>query len=64
MAGTIIVLVITLVVHLLVAVAAQVATFFLARRNGQHVKSTSWSPVHGFTAAFFEPKDRSAETDN
>ena len=58
MIGTLVVLVITLIAYLLVTLLALVATFFLAWRGGQHVKSMSWSPIHGYTAEFFQPEER------
>ena len=57
MTGTLVVLVITLIVELLVVLVALAASFFLANRNGQRVKSMSWSPIHGYTAEFFEPEE-------
>lgn len=54
MAGTLVVLVLVLVVRLLVALLALVATSRLARRNGQRVKSMSWSSLRGYTAEFFD----------
>lgn len=57
MAGTLIVLATTLVVALLVGIAALVATHRLAKRHGMRLKSISISPVHGYTAEFFEPEE-------
>ncbi|MCA1707901.1 MAG: hypothetical protein LC808_33350 [Actinobacteria bacterium] len=57
MTGTLVVLVIGLIVPLLVRLVALAATFFLAKRNGQRLKSMSWSPVHGFTAEFFDSEE-------
>jgi hypothetical protein len=57
MAGTVAVLVFLLIVRLLVGVLALVATFALAKRNGQSVKAMSWSSTRGYTAAFF-PRDQ------
>jgi hypothetical protein len=62
MTGTLIVLVITLIVYLLVELLALVATFFLAKRNGQRLKAMSWSPVHGYTAEFFPPEETQSGT--
>jgi len=42
--------------------AAAAASFALTRRNGQALKSMSWSFRHGYTAEFFEPKDHRADT--
>jgi hypothetical protein len=56
MTGTLVVLVVTLVLHLVVKLLALVATFVLAKCSGQHVKSMSWTPVHGYTAEFFPPE--------
>ncbi len=57
MTGTLVVLVITLIIELLVVLVALAATFFLANRNGQRMKSMSWSPVHGYTAEFVAPEE-------
>lgn len=57
MADTLIVLAITLVVALLVGLSALVATLFLAKRHGLRVKKISLSPVHGYTAEFFDPEE-------
>lgn len=57
MTGTLAVLVILLIVRLLVGVLALVATFALAKRNGQTVKAMSWSPTRGFAAKFFPPHE-------
>lgn len=57
MAGTLIVLAITLVVALLVGIGALVATHRLAKKCGLRLKSISISPVHGYTAEFFEPEE-------
>ncbi len=57
MASTVIVLVLLLICRLLAPLLALVATSLLAKRNGQALKSMSWSSRHGYTAEFFEPKD-------
>ena len=57
MAGTLIVLAITLVVALLAGVAGVVATHRLATRHGLRLKSISISPIHGYTAEFFPPEE-------
>ena len=36
----------------------EAASFLLAKRNGQALKMMSWSLRNGYTAEFFEPKDR------
>lgn len=57
MAGTLIVLAITLIVVFLVGLGALVATHRLAKKHGLRLKSISISPVHGFTAEFFKPEE-------
>lgn len=57
MAGTLIVLAITLVIALLVGIGALVVTHHRAKRHGLRLKSISISPVHGYTAEFFEPEE-------
>ena len=54
MADTIIVLVLALISQLAVALIGLVATFKLAKRNGQSVKSMSFSLHRGYTAEFHE----------
>jgi hypothetical protein len=61
MTSTVLVLVILLMCLLLACIVALAATFQLARRNGQAVKSMSFSPRHGITAVFFRPKNHRAE---
>ena len=53
MTGALVVLVVTLFAQLGVKVIALAATFFLARRNGQRLKSMSWS-LRGYTAEFHD----------
>jgi len=55
-AGAFVVLVILLICQLLLWLVVLVAVFLLAKRNGQGLKSMSWSFRHGFTAKFFKPK--------
>jgi len=63
MTGAAIVLVICLICQLPMALVAYVAFSYLAKRNGQSVKSISCSPHHGITAEFYEaPSELSAET--
>ncbi len=58
MTGTEIVLVICLISQLPMALVAYVALSYLAKRNGQSVKSISCSPSHGITAEFSQiPRD-------
>jgi hypothetical protein len=54
MAGTILVLAMTLVVALAVGIGALVATLHLARRNGLRLKKISLSLLHGYTAEFHD----------
>ena len=63
MTGTVIVLVILLISRLLTWILGLVATSQLAKRNGQALKSMSWSFRHGYTAEFFKPKNHRAETE-
>lgn len=58
MAGTYVVLAIGLIGPLLRPLLALVATSRLARSNGQRLKSMSWSPLHGYTAEFFDEENR------
>jgi hypothetical protein len=62
MTGTVIVLVILLICRLLIWLVALAATSELAKRNGQALKSMSWSFRHGYTAEFFKPKNHRAES--
>jgi len=55
-AGTVFVLVILLICQLLLWLVGLAAIFLLTKRNGQGLKSMSWSFRHGFTAEFFKPK--------
>jgi hypothetical protein len=64
MAGTLVVLVITLTILLPVGLLTLVATSFLARRMGHRLKSVSISPVHGFTAEFLPPEEPPERTHN
>jgi hypothetical protein len=58
MTGTAIVLVISLICQLPVFLVAVAAVSRLARRNGQSVKSMSFSFRHGITAEFYDtPRD-------
>jgi hypothetical protein len=61
MTGTVIVLVIWLISGLLTWPIALVATSQLAKRNGQALRSMSWSFRRGFTAEFFKPKGYRAD---
>ena len=57
MASTPYVLVFTLIVgvgRIVPSLLCYVATSWLAKRNGQRIKSMSWSFVHGFSVEFFE----------
>ena len=54
MAGTLLVLVMLPIVSLLASLTFLAACSRQARRNGQHVKSMSWSPRHGFSAKFYK----------
>jgi hypothetical protein len=65
MTGTLGVLVVTLIVYLLGWLLVLAATWSLARRNGQAVKSMKWSLVT-FSAEFFPPSRASGgnETDS
>jgi hypothetical protein len=59
MTGTLVVLVIGFIVcvlRLLVALVALAACTNQAKRNGQSLKSMSWSFRHGLTAEFYEPQ--------
>jgi hypothetical protein len=62
MARTDLVLVVGLIVggllRLLMAVLALAACSHQAKRNGQRLKSMSWSNFHGLTAEFFPPTER------
>ena len=51
-----VVLVVMLLAHLGVRIIALAATFHLARRNGQRLKSMSWS-LRGYTAEFHDIKE-------
>ena len=62
MTSTVIVLVIVLISRLLIWIVALAATSQLAKRNGQKLKSMSWSFRHGYTAEFF--KERTKERNN
>ena len=62
MAGTLAVLALLLISRLLLPLLALVVTSLLARHSGQHLKSMSWSSVHGYTAEFFEPEEPRADT--
>ena len=53
MTGTLVVLVVVLFVQLIVKLVALAATFLLAKRNGERLKSMSWL-LHGYTAEFHE----------
>ena len=57
MGGALVMLAITLVVALLVGIGALVATHRLAKKHWLRLKSVSISPVHGYTAEFFEPEE-------
>jgi hypothetical protein len=57
MASTVIVLVVSLIGILAVGLVSMFATFHLAKRHGQRVKSVSLSLAHGFTAEFFPPEE-------
>lgn len=61
MADTFFVLVIYLICQLPFALVAYVAFSYLAKRNGQAVKSISCSPQSGITAEFYEPSELSAD---
>jgi hypothetical protein len=63
MTGTLVVLVIVLIVRLLAAPFVLAATFFLARRNGQSVKTVSWSPTRGYITEFSPRRSCRAETE-
>lgn len=56
MPGMLVVLVVMLLAHLGVRIIALAATFHLARRNGQRLKSMSWS-LRGYTAEFHDIKE-------
>lgn len=60
MSGTSLVL-ITLAVSLLFLIVL-VTVFRLAKRNGQQLKSVSWSPLHGFTITLYEGKEKRGST--
>jgi hypothetical protein len=45
-------LVAALAIRVVFSLVFLVATFLLARRNGQKVTKVSWSFLHGFTAEF------------
>lgn len=55
-------LAITLVVPLLVGLGGLVATHRLAKKHGLRLKSISISPIHGYTAEFFEPEEPQSGT--
>lgn len=62
MTGTLGVLVIILIVRLLVPLVALAASSFVARRDGQYLKSMRWPSIHGYTAEFFPPgEERKAD---
>lgn len=52
MTGTEIVLVIVLAVRILASLLTMLTAVVLAWRNGQRLRSVSWSPIRGFTAEF------------
>ena len=56
MASTLVVLVVMLLAQLGVTIIALAATFYLARRNDQRLKSMSWS-LRGYTAEFHDIKE-------
>lgn len=56
MSSTFIVLVVVLLAHLSVSIVALAASLFLARRDGQRLKSMSWS-LGGYTAEFHDIKE-------
>lgn len=56
MSSTLVVLVVVLVAHLTVSILELAATLFLARRDGQRVKSMSWS-LREYTAEFHDIKE-------
>ena len=58
MTGTILVLFIVLIIHLLAFISLVVIASMLAKRSGQQIKMVSWSPTHGFTAEFHENSER------
>jgi hypothetical protein len=62
MTSTIIVLVFFLVGGLLGSIVLLAATSRLAKRNGQELKSMSWSLRHGYAAEFFKSKDHRGDT--
>jgi hypothetical protein len=65
MADTLIVLAISLVVALLAGASALVATLYLTKRHGLRLKKISLSPIHGYTAEFFDSEDpQSGNTTN
>lgn len=56
MSSTLVVLDIVLLAYLSVSILALAATLFLARRDGQRLKSMSWS-LCGYTAEFDDIKE-------
>jgi len=56
MSSTFIVLVVVLLAHRSVSILALAASLFLARRDGQRLKSMSWS-LRGYTAEFHDIKE-------
>jgi hypothetical protein len=56
MASTLAVLVVLLIVHLVAMFAFLAACFWLARRNGQDLKSVSLSPCRTLSAEFYPSK--------
>lgn len=56
MSSTLVVLVVGLLAYLSASILALAATLFLARREGQRLKSMSWS-LRGYTAEFHDIKE-------
>jgi hypothetical protein len=57
MTSTVFVLVLVPICGLLTWIASLAATSWLAKRNGQALKSMGLSIRHGYTAEFFKPTD-------